>query len=255
MIFNLDTGGGPMAAEKILFEGDFDFARDGQDWEAAFYESGTLKFATEPGLVDIWILDGGENGGSGEIAGGYVYSGIGGDGGLHKLHTVRLRRGVEYALTVGAAGEASSLVGGGLDLNASTGAKSTGGTKAKMPQGVVSQGDVNTGGNQGAWPYEADSDCTLIDALAGKRLGASGAAGDANNDQSVYTDQHGSSTTGGEHGGGDGGVRSHHSGYDASEPGGGGGGSYGDGSHGQHGTGGSGAAGLVLIRKHVEVAA
>ena len=255
MLFQLDQTGGAVSEDSILFEGDFDFARDGQAWEAAFYESGTLRFAADPGICDIWILDGGEDGGSGEIAGGYVYSGIGGDGGLHKLHTVRLRRGVEYTLTVGAAGEASSLAGGGLDLDASAGTRSAGGTKAKMPQGVVSQGDVNSGGNQGAWPYESDSVCTLIVALAGKRLGASGAGGDANNDSGVYTDQHSSSTTGGEHGGGDGAVRDHHNGYDATQPGGGGGGGYGDGKYGQHGVGGSGASGLILVRKHVEVAA
>ena len=256
MIFNLDDGGGPMSASKISFDGDTDFAREGGQWEAAFYSSGTLRFKTAPGLCDIWILDGGENGGSGSTSGGYVYSGKGGDGGLHKLHaSVRLKRGVDYTLTVGAAGAASSLVGGDIDLSAANGTKKSGGARAQMPQGITSTGTVNTGGKDGVWPYEADSDSTLISELAGKLLGASGGAGNANNDKYVYTDEHSGDPAGGDDGGGEGGVRSRHNGTAGTGYGSGGGGGYGDGSGGSHGTGGTGGPGLILIRPKMEVSA
>lgn len=235
------------------YNGTYFFASDGKNWELALLsgDSATLRFLRNPDLCDVWVLDGGENGGSGSISDGYVYSGKGGDGGLHKLHTsVRLKRGVDYTLTVGAAGAASSLVGGDIDLSAANGTKKTGGTRAKMPQGITSVGTVNTGGSDGVWPYEANSDSTSITQLAGKLLGASGGAGHANNDKYVYTDQHDGDPTGGNDGGGNGGIRTHHNGYDASGYGNGGGGGYGDGSGGDHGTGGAGSGGIIFIRNH-----
>lgn len=263
MIFALDPGGGPITAGKISFDGPSAFARAGKDWELALKGSGTLRFLVSPGLVDVWILDAGEPGASGSVSGGYVYSGKGGDGGLHRLHTLRLRPGVDYAVTIGesvkdnAPAALSSLIGGGESLDASAGTRSSGGTRAQMAQGVESSGTVNTGGADGVWPFEDASQSSLLEELlALGKLAAAGAAGDANNNKYVYTDQHGSDTDGGDDGGGDGGTRSHRAGHEGTGYGAGAGGGYGDGANPANcGAGALGAPGLILMRPHKEVTA
>lgn len=269
MIIALSSGASPMTEDKISFTGSKLFARSGRDWEAALKGSGTLRFSKSPGLVDVWILDAGVKGGSGSgDAYTYIYSGKGGNGGRHKLFTVRLEAGVDYAVTIGQtvgydssgnelSGAETSLIGGSLSLSASSGQRSAGGSRAAMPQNNGGAGTVNTGGADGVYPYDEASQTSILSEISALgKLAAGGGAGDANNNRNVYTDQHGGVNDGGQDGGGDGATRSNYAGSAGTGYGSGGGGGYGLGQDpGSSGPGGDGAPGLVLMRPHKEAAA
>lgn len=254
MLFQLDQTGGAVSEDSILFSGDFDFARDGQNWEAAFYESGTLRFAADPGLVDIFLVANGQTGGTGSQSGSFWYSGKGGDGGRYVLKTVRLRRGVDYAITIGAA---SDLSGADLDLDTDntdddTHAGASGGTAAKVASGSVSQ--ANTGGSPGVWAYAETEDTTLVDALEGKRFCCGGGAGDCTV-SGTSSASHGGVNDGGETDGGDGGSSDTTAQAGGAHTGSGGGGGFTVNDSGGPRAGAPGGSGVMLVRKHREVAA
>lgn len=250
MIFNLfDGGGGRITEDSFSFTGRHLFASDDDgNWELALLDSGTLTWNMLPGDVDLCLIGAGLDGGAGFSSGGYINSGAGGDSGrVETFSGVRIP--ASCSVTVGVHGQAESNTI--LDeFTSATGTVNKGGTGAKMPQNIESTGTVNKGGKDGVWPYDAARDETMIEALRGHKIGASGAAGDANNNKYVYTDQHGGDTDGGDTDGGDGGTRGHRAGYDAAGFGNGGGGGYGDGSGSSSGAGGRGSNGMALIRNH-----
>lgn len=266
MIFNLIYGGegggapstGPIAESDISFSGSYLFASDGDDWELAITAASntTLRFTKDPGPCDVFILDAGEAGEAGHIdwTRYRVCGGKGGSGGKRKTHSnITLNSGVDYKVTVGTNGGASSLTrGDALNLTATGGKRSAGGRGADMPYNIVQTGTVPTGGTDGIWAFEEDADSTLIPALKGKLLGPGGGGGEGNNRQYVYTVNHGGIDVGGETGGGKGanGINGDYTGHDASGYGAGGGGGYCNGSNDTGYAGGVGSSGLIMIRNH-----
>ena len=278
MIFNLRNPlgkrGGTITEDSFEFSGNYTFARDEDtgNWELALRDSGSLTWLVDPGQVDLCVIGAGQDGGDGALTdynyqyGVYtrVASGRGGDGGrIFNAQGVTLDAAL--AVVVGESGADSSI---GSYTSANGPAPKAGGTAASMPLESNSVGIVNTSGIAGVWPFDADTDETMIQALQGHRIGASGGAGMANNAyrpswygpgvyEPVYTANHGGINKGGATDAGDGAdSTSHVNGYDASGIGNGGGGGYGDGraeyGDGTHGVGGHGSKGAVLIRNHRE---
>lgn len=282
MIFNLrNTIGarrGIITEDSFSFNGDYLFASDDDgNFELALLESGALSWLTDPGLVDLFLVGAGQDGGtayfSGGGSGGYMYndsyinSGKGGDGG-RTLTESGVTLGSSCTVVVGTSGADSSITSDGTTYTSANGpAPKAGGRGAEMRQRTNSVGNVNKGGSDGILAYNADADETMIPALAGVRFAPSGGGGNANNngyvdyngvyhDTPIYTDtSQDSSRAAGQTGAGEGGERTHKAGYDATGYGAGGGGGYGDGSNGSPGTagvGGAGSDGIILIRNHKE---
>ena len=281
MIFNLrNTIGarkGIITEDSFSFDGDYLFASDDDgNFELALLESGALSWLTDPGLVDLFLVGAGQDGGtayfSGGGSGGYMYndsyinSGKGGDGG-RTLTESGVTLGSSCTVVVGTSGAESSITSDGTTYTSANGpAPKAGGRGAEMRQRTNSVGNVNKGGSDGVLAYNADADETMIPALAGVLFAPSGGGGHANNNgyvdsqgrfhpDPVYTDLHGGDNAGGQTGAGKGGERDHKAGYDASSYGAGGGGGYGDGSTGSPetaGVGGAGSDGIILIRNHRE---
>ena len=246
--------GGTITEDSFEFAGRYLFAADEDgNWELALLDSGTLTWLTLPGDVDLCLVGAGKDGGAGYFSGGgsgnwdyndsFINSGKGGDSGnVYSVSAVSLA-GILQAV-IGTDGSDTTLG----DYSSVNGTRRTGGRSASMRQAHNSSGTVNTGGAEGLWPYGAESDETMIPELQGHRGGASGGAGDANNNNYVWSDLHGGNNKGGSTDGADGGTRDHHAGYDATGYGNGGGGGYGDGSGHFNGSGGKGSQGMILIR-------
>ena len=281
MIFNLRNPlgkrGGTITEDSFEFSGNYAFARDEDtgNWELALWDSGSLTWLVNPGQVDLCIIGAGQDGGDGALTdynyqyGVYtrVASGKGGDGGRIYTNVQGVTLDAALTVVVGESGADSSI---GSYTSANGPAPKAGGTAASMPLESNSVGIVNTGGIAGVRPFGADTDETMIQALQGHRIGASGGAGMANNAYAsywtvdhrpvfdpVYTAAHGGINKGGATDGADGAdSTSHLNGYDATGLGNGGGGGYGDGralyGEGSHGVGGHGSKGAVLIRNHRE---
>lgn len=241
MIFNIDSGGGKISAEMIAFDGSFDFAEDGSNWELALYSSGTLRFKGTPGVVDVFVVDGGKPGSDARNAAGD--GGAGGNGGNYKNTPIRLKRGVQYQVTIGESGGSSSVSGGNVTVDASDGAHKNGGKGASMTSG---SSNVNEEGDDGVYAYGEETDTTIIANLHGVLFAPGGGGGHGVTANYVYSSSHGGKSTGGITGGGSGGGAGNGSkgtGYGA---GGGGGASVAP--DGVKGTGGLGGTGIILIR-------
>lgn len=281
MIFNLrNTIGarkGIITEDSFSFDGDYLFTADEDgNFELALLESGTLTWYVDPGLLDLFLVGAGQNGGtayfSGGGSGGYMYndsyinSGKGGDGGRTMTNS-GVTLGSSCTVVVGTSGADSSITSDGTTYtSANAPAPKTGGRGATMRQRSSGVGTVNQNGADGVLAYNAYTDETMIQAMAGVLFGPSGGGGDANNNgyvdsygqfrpSPVYTDNHGGNSSAGETGAGEGGVRDHKAGYDATGYGAGGGGGYGDGTSytpGEAGVGGAGSDGIILMRNHRE---
>lgn len=267
MIFNLRSSvgrrSGAITEDSFEFGGSYDFFRDDEsgNWELVLWESGTLSWLKDPGMVDLCVVGAGEDGGDAFFSGGgsgnweyndsFINSGKGGDGGRVYSNTQGVSLESELTVVVGESdGEASSI---SVYSSANGPAPKTGGSGATMRQATNAVGTLNKGGADGVYAYGADSDETIVPALSGKRLGASGGAGYANNNIYVWSDlRQEASNKGGATGAGDGGIRDHHAGYDATGIGTGGGGGYGDGKTHDLGKGGKGSSGAIIMRNHKE---
>jgi len=151
---------------------------------ATFYLNATSSrtfISPFTGNADILIVSGG--GGSGSRAGEPAYSGGGGAGGMLEFPTQSLVSGTTYTITVGALalngtqGNASSFVGGALNL------ATVGGGRGGVGRGSVgaSGGSGGGGGNTGGFGNSgitAGGTGTSGQGFAG---GSSGSATDANN--------------------------------------------------------------------------
>lgn len=256
MIFQLDAAGGPMTEAAVDFTDDaFAFSRSGQDWELMLMESGTLRLNAMPGLVDIFLVADGANGGTGRQVGAYYYSGKGGDGGRYLAASgVRLQRGTAYAVTIGAV---SGIAGGDVTLATDGEASQAGAAGGRAA--YVGPNDPNTAneaGGPGIYAYGEEQDTLLIESMRGKRFCAGGGGGDCSV-SGTHSSAHGGVNEGGATDGGDGGSSSS-GGVSAAGAGGentgsGGGGGY---SHSTYGVaaGAAGGSGVVFIRKHRETA-
>jgi hypothetical protein len=240
MIFNIDSGGGKMSADMIAFDGNFDFAEDGSNWELALYGSGTLRFKGTPGLVDVFVVDGGKPGNDAQNTAGD--GGAGGNGGNYKTTTIRLKRGIQYQVSVGGSGESSAISGGNNVIDASDGAHKNGGIGATMTAG---SSNVNKAGDDGVYAYGEETDTTIIANLHGV-LFAPGGGGHGVTADYVRSSAHGGISTGGMTGGGTGGYSGN--GTDGRGYGAGGGGGASVAPDGVRGRGGAGGTGIILIR-------
>lgn len=241
MIFNIDSGGGKISAEMIAFDGSFDFAEDGSNWELALYGSGTLRFKGTPGVVDVFVVDGGKPGNNARNAAGD--GGAGGNGGNYKNTQIRLKRGVQYQVTIGESGGSSSVSGGNVTVDASDGAHKNGGRGASMTSG---SSNVNTGGANGVYAYGEDSDTTIVSRLRNVLFAPGGGGGHGVTSDYVRSSAHGGISTGGRTGGGSGGDAGNGSNGTGYGAGGGGGASFAP--DGVRGSGGAGGTGIILIR-------
>lgn len=258
MIFNLDSGGGKMAEDMVVFGGTKLWYQDEDTgyWELALLSSGTLKFKATPGDVDIFMVGPGDNGDSGRAnSAADVYGGDGGNGGEIVNRSVRLKSGHNYTVTIGNPGGETSLTDAvGFDITAEGGA----GVSGAAGGHVLNNAQQKYGPNKdnvdldGVLAFNGGD--TLISDLAGVKFGAGGGGARCtayygNN----YYPSTGGSASGGTTGGGSGGGA-----QSAGDPatgntgsGGGGGGCYAGTTY----AGGSGATGVIIIRKHLEVSA
>lgn len=185
MLFNIKNRA--KSAAQIDFDGSMLYARNGADWEAAFLESGTIKFLTDPGEVDVFLCSNGYAGGTAyKLRGGvgqwFLYGANGGRGGDYLITTVNFKRNVEYTLTIGAE---STIVGGDVSLSTANGVRGSSGgqgaicraeTSAYASSGVTQQPGA---GGDGIFAFGEPEDTTLIDVLKGKKFCAGGGGGDA----------------------------------------------------------------------------
>lgn len=189
MIFNLKRPGAS-GLPVIDFGGDMLSALSGDEWEAAFLESGTIRFNSNPGDCDIFLVADGKSGGTTSQTGyfptRYFYGAGGGRGGNYRLARATLSAGVNYTLTIG---DDTTLAGNGLSLSTADGnVGSNGGDGALCrvelytEQMLLYTASINRqpgkGGN-GVWAYNEAYDTTIISELSGKRFSAGGGGGDA----------------------------------------------------------------------------
>jgi len=256
--------GGRITENSFVFKnlsgspGAYLFAADADGhWELALLESGVLSWRTPPGLVDFCLVGAGKNGSVGGIDQlNYVYSGKGGDsGGVYTQRGIFLRGSCQ--VTVGATnGAATEITCGTQVYTSNAGSVRTGATGSKIQQGMIGGATYDTeGGKDGVWLYETEEDESIIPALQGHRVAASGGGGHVNSDKYIWSDLKGATNKGGDTDGANGGTRDHHKGYDATGYGNGGGGGYSDGYGKEYKSGGAGSPGIAVFRGHQEVAA
>lgn len=190
MLFNIRPLA-PITAPPIDFSGDMLHAIDGENWEAAFLEGGTIRFDSDPGSVDVFLAANGNPGGTKNRLNDGVgkwayYSGAGGEGGGWIKATVTMKPGVDYVLTIG---DTATLVGDEVILSTANGqAGSSGGKRAMLYMTNVEvagrnpNGSINwhaQPGSPGIFAYNDAYDRTIIPEFRGKRFCAGGGAGDA----------------------------------------------------------------------------
>lgn len=235
------AGGQIKSESDILFEGQFDFAIDSDgDWEAAFYESGSIRFKKSPGDVDIAIVAGGESGKQGRAATPY-FTGLGGEGGKGgEVVTAQrhLQRGVSYTAVVGGSDENSTLSLPSETITARSGYGANGGIPSST------RGTPPTEGSDGTKIWGGES---LIAALADIQYGAGGGPGEY--ESSDYASYPGAA--GGTTGAGRGGyLNAAQAASGQANTGSAGGGAFRDDAHDTDGTVGLGGSGIVRMRNH-----
>lgn len=211
MLFNIRPLA-PITAPPINFSGNMLHEIDGENWEAVFLGSGTIRFDSDPGQVDVFIAANGKSGGAKNIlndgVGKYAYySGSGGEGGGWIKETVTLKAGVDYILTIG---DIATLIGGSVNLSTANGqAGSSGGKRAMLymtnvgVSGRTPGGSINwhaQPGNPGIYAYNDSYDRVIVQQFRGKRFCAGGGAGDAfwfAGNVTENTDNSGGATDGG----------------------------------------------------------
>lgn len=170
-----------LTEDDFSFNGNYIFTVDPNDkrkWEL-FLESGnaeSLVFTKTPGLVDMFIVAGGQSGKQGDSgsAGPYyeVTGGQGGYGGECKtVSSVRLFSGTNYSVTIGASNQNTSFIGGGLSYTAVSGEGSSGGVGGYSYDGE--SGDA-TNGTDGVYAFNENSSTIITQKYAGHKFGAGG---------------------------------------------------------------------------------
>lgn len=234
------------------------------NWELAILSGSNtnLKFSKIAGKVDIFLVGGGANGGSGSAYDQSIYGGSGGKGGqCITASNVTLKPNVNYAITIGGAGAATSMSGndfttlsasGGSGVGSGTGTGTNGGTGASMPSIVYpTQGSNATSGSNGSYAF--GSSTSLFQ--SGRRYGAGGGAGGVYRISNNGNNYSFNSSSGGLTGGGTGGSASANEvkgGNASANTGSGGGGGNARIIRNTYGsaTGGSGGSGIIIIRNH-----
>ena len=160
IISHFPGGGGKVGDlpfnEIFQYSGNASFIDDGEgNWRIKFLSSGTLTVAQDV-FVDIFAVGGGGNG-----AEGYNYasnvsgcSGSGGGGGYTStMKNIKLSKGAEYTVTVGAATGASSIIKVGESIAVCEAAGGNSGKRSGFDG--ATGGDGGSGGGPGV--YSASS--------------------------------------------------------------------------------------------------
>lgn len=192
-----------------------------KNWNIQLLTSGVMKPSQLRGAakgVEVFLVGSGNSGNNGHAGGG----GSGGDGGETKTVNVTLSYGVEYQITIGAGGEATT--GFGHTANAGGGSPGGGGGSGGL--------EPSPNGKDGSAGTHAFGDTSYA------RYGAGGGGGCG-----TWDGAYGSVGSGGDYGGGNGGGNNANGKDGIANTGGGGGGGGWSG-----GKGGSGGSGIVIIR-------
>lgn len=225
------------------------------DWEMAIYASGTINFSRVCN-VDIFLVGGGAPGGKGypdltDPYGERCYGGAGGYGGQCKLFSnVSLTEGVDYQITIGGSGSATSAFG----ETAESGLGSPGGSGGAAWHSGFNNGTSGTDGVTAFNSHPRDTGMHLISSQIGVLYGAGGGGAPARSNAGVYTRYGYGAKAGGTTGGGASGVdptgeNDRRNGLaGAAKTGAGGGGSCGDRLGEAYPNGGAGGSGIILIR-------
>ena len=162
-------GGAGLEESDFTYSGTYLFKTEGRRWELALLSgnAASLVFSRNPGRVDIFAVGGGQSGQyySGEESqdaySGPSHGGNGGNGGeCVSLRGVRLAANTNYAVTIGASNQSTTLAGGTLNLVAATAGGSSGGAG-----GVVywdtTKNDASAG-TDGVFAYGDQTDTMLF---------------------------------------------------------------------------------------------
>ena len=271
MIFNLTSpvirskDHVPVLGEDFTYSGSCTVIDDSNDaegvqWRIKFLTTGTLTVLTADWLVDLFLVGGGARGDAGttpaaSAPGTTSYGGAGGKGGtggdVNTIKSLTVSKETNYTITIGGSGGRTSA----LSYTAASGGGSiggAGGSGGKFP---------NPGHNGNSGPFEFGEN--------GSTMYGSGGGGGGGGGYRVRFDNtapgNGGAGRYGSGAGGTGGVTTSStvgdgsSGSNGSANTGGGGGGGGGGAsagtkHSSGGSGGAGGSGIVIMRKHKEVA-
>lgn len=162
-------GGGIKGAPAFTYTGNYSLLDDGDgNWRIKFLSSGTLTFSklgTGNGLVDLFCVGGGGGGSTVADAYGNRHNGCGAGGYTTTIKSIYIAKNQEYAVIIGnggsgdsAAGGASSIIGGNVNIVANGGGAGTSGPYSQTGgsggsgggAGGVGFSDWGTGGVDGS---------------------------------------------------------------------------------------------------------
>lgn len=245
----------PVFSYSGSYEFDYDKLSNGTyNWELALLSgSGTnLRFSRVTDKIDIFIVGSGANGGRGSSNPDYQYYAIGGKGGsggeIKTLSNITIATNTNYPVTIGSAGNTTSITIGGTTYSCSSGAGKVGGDGAVV-YGNAYIATVGENGQNGEWAFGSSS--TKL--RTGYRYGASGGGGGTRNAYYYIIRGYGTGGKGpasGSGGAGNGGVYNKGGGNATDNSGaGGGGGGYDQENYNDY-DGGIGGSGIIIIRNH-----
>ena len=263
------TSGKFKGESDFEFGGTYEFASDGSgNWEIALLNSDILKFKKTPGVVDIFMVGGGNPGGIGSATSNSDTGGAGGAGGECKTFlSISLTKNTNYTITIGQSGTPTSLVSSttGTNLSANAGGNNNGGNGATVTNDTRTA--VASAGGNGTYAFNTQTNRLLYSEVL---FGAGGGGAEVvhqYNATYIYSNSssHGGSNSGGLTGGGAGGkievplysggaIRYTQATKGDSNTGAGGGGAYYFGPYGTNGQVGAGGSGIIIIRNHRESA-
>ena len=181
---------GPMGNNIITeadftYDGDYLFTSDGRNWEMALLtgSASSLVFFKNPGNVDMTIVAGGQTARqyAGEQPSAYngpSYGSYGGNGGgVVPVRGVQLSANTNYAVTIGASDNNSSVIGGGVSYTAVSGNGSSGGDGAIVQNSITEPSP----GADGVYAYGEESDTLMFTEaeFPGHLFGPGGSGGGA----------------------------------------------------------------------------
>jgi hypothetical protein len=233
---------------EFSYSGTYRYQYDSNNnWELAFLSGNAtnLVFKKNTGNIDIFIVGSGANGGKGYSRQGYNYYAVGGKGGnggeIKTISNIAIRNNVNYPITIGTAGNVTSITIGDTTYSCISG----GGKEGQDGAVIYAQAITDPGKNGLNGVYAFGSSTTQL--WSGYRYGASGGGGGARN-ASYYI--HRNPGIGGTSGAGGGGAYDKNGGKATANSGSGGGGGGYDQPTGVPYNGGAGGSGIIIIRNH-----
>lgn len=227
----------------------YDKLSDGTyNWELAFLSGNAtnLKFSRVTDKIDIFIVGSGANGdhgGSNPDYQNYAIGGKGGNGGeIKTISNVSITQNTNYPITIGSAGNITSINIGGTTYSCTSGGGTVGGNGAVV-YGNASIATVGQNGRNGSYAFGTSN--TKL--WPGYRYGASGGGGGARNATYYIIRGYG---TGGTSGAGAGGTYNSGGKNATANSGSGGGGGGFDQEQYLDYDGGIGGSGIIIIRNH-----